>query len=65
MPSYDKEKLLRLLEQRRRAHVALRDLSDRREVAKQEAGVLRGRIFHTADGRAHRDGVIDRLLGNR
>lgn len=61
MPSYDKEKLVRMLEQRRRAQVALRDLSDRRLDAKQQTASLRAAILHDAKGWAGHE-VVNRLL---
>lgn len=62
MASYDKQKLLALLEQRRAAHLALTDLSDRWRDAKNSEASIAARI--RTDGLEYRapTGFVDRLL---
>jgi len=62
MPSYDKAKLLRLIEARRRAHLTLSDLGDRAREAKSEANRLRSLINEKAHYQAQRRGHVERLL---
>lgn len=62
MAAYDKDKLLGMIEARRRAHLALTDLGDRAREAKSEANRLRGLILEKAAVRAQQRGHIDRLL---
>lgn len=62
MASYDKQKLVRMLEQRARVFGARRDVSERRRVAREEASRLRSLILHHANHRANRSGEVERLL---
>lgn len=62
MPSYDKGKLLGLIEARRRAHMALTNLGERAREAKSEANRLRGLILEKAAVRAQQRGHVERLL---
>lgn len=62
MASYDKPKLLKMIEQRQQARVALHDLHERYRDAKQVANHLRAVIESAAGHRAMRDGVVDRLM---
>lgn len=58
MASYDKQKLVRMLEQRSRASVAIRDISVRRREVRSEASRLRSVILQ----HANRSGEVERLL---
>lgn len=62
MASYDKPKLLALMEQRRAAHLNLTDLSGRLRDAREEMSAAKNRI--DADSRRLRlpDGFLNRLL---
>lgn len=62
MAGYDKQKLVRMLEQRKRAVAAMRELSERRLDVRGEASRLRGLILYQADDRPTRSGEIERLL---
>lgn len=62
MASYDKQKLVRMLEQRSRASVAIRDISERRREVRSEASRLRSVILQHANHRANRSGEVERLL---
>lgn len=62
MASYDKQKLVRMLEQRSRASVAIRDISERRREVRSEASRLRGLILQQANHRFNRSGEVERLL---
>lgn len=62
MAGYDKQKLVRMLEQRRRANGVIRDLSERRRAVRSEASRLRSSILQHANHRANRSGEVERLL---
>jgi len=62
MASYDKQKLVRMLEQRRSAMVARRDISERRRDVREEASRLRSLIEYQATRFANRSGEVERLL---
>lgn len=62
MAAYDKQKLVRMLEQRSRAYVAMRDISERRRGVREEVSRLRSVILHHANHRASRSGEVERLL---
>jgi hypothetical protein len=62
MASYDRNKLLDMIEARRRAHLALTDLGDRAREARREANLLRSLILEKSAVRAQQRGHIDRLL---
>jgi hypothetical protein len=62
VPTYNKSKLLDMIEARRRAHLALTDLGDRAREARREANLLRSLILEKSSVRAQQRGHIDRLL---
>lgn len=62
MPSYDKQKLLALLERRRRAHSALTDLSARWRDAKADKVFIENHIRNAALGHRAPAGFVERLL---
>lgn len=62
MPSYNKAKLLNLLEQRRAAWLTMRDLSDRFQEASSEKELARGRIHEETRGLRLLDGFLARFL---
>jgi hypothetical protein len=63
MPSYNKAKLLNMLEQRHAASLSMRDLSERFRDASSEKEVARSKIYEETRGRRLPDGFLARLLG--
>lgn len=62
MASYDKQKLLALMEQRRAAHLALTDLSDRWRDAKDSEATITNHIRIAGIEYHAPSGFVDRLL---
>lgn len=62
MPSYDKPKLLKMLEQRRAAFLGLRDLNERLRDAQAQRAHLSGAIRSAATEQGANFDAIDRLL---
>ena len=62
MAGYEKQKLVRMLEQRSRASAAIRDISGRRRDVRSEASRMRSLILQNANHRANRSREVERLL---
>lgn len=62
MASYDKSKLLALMEQRHAAQLSLSDLSSRLREAAQEREVVKGAIKANSQSARLPDGFLNRLL---
>ena len=62
MPSYDKQKLLALMEARRAAHLALTDLGDRWRATRDSKAALASRIRAAAVEYRAPAGFVERLL---
>lgn len=62
MASYDKPKLLALMEQRRTAHLSLLDLSERLRDANEERGTAKSKIITDSSRLRLPDGFLNRML---